>query len=158
VSAAEHYGTFPRALDGLLESLGEDEQGQAVILTWAESQQFYAQSLRRFPVTRSGSLDWERCDHIEQFFIEDWPEAASRLAGLVRSYAGSDSLIVITWGNLAVPSIALPAGSVAAHADQVLMTSDDIWLFAIDEKILIEYHHDGRFTVAHVPDAPDPSP
>ena len=114
MSAAEHYGTFPQALDGLLENLTEDELGEAVILTWPESNDFYGLSLRRFPVTRWGALDWDGCTYLEPIFIEDWADAEQRLADLVRRYTRSDSLLVITWGNIAVPSIALPARSVAA--------------------------------------------
>ncbi|TDC76325.1 hypothetical protein [Streptomyces hainanensis] len=156
MSAAEHYGTFPEALDELLDSMGEGERNEVVLLTWPESEEFYGLSLRRFSVTSWGALDWDAHGHLEQVFIEQWAEAERRLADLVQAYTETDSLVVVMWGNLTVPSIALPARSVKAHAAEVLAASDDIWLFAVDEEILIEYQHDGRFTVARVPGLGDP--
>ncbi|WP_052847717.1 hypothetical protein [Streptomyces avicenniae] len=144
---------FPEALDDLLGSLSERERADSFVPTWPESQAFYGVSLRRFPATRWGALDWDSCPNIRQDFTDDWDQAARGLAAFVRTYVEADSLVVITWGNLGVPSLALPAESVAAHAEQVLATSDDIWLFAPDDNVLIEYQHDGRLTAARVADA-----
>ncbi|CAM5682280.1 hypothetical protein STENM223S_02180 [Streptomyces tendae] len=46
----------------------------------------------------------------------------------------------------------MTSSSAAAHAEQILYTSDDLWLFAVDEGVLIEYLHDGRLTLGRVPD------
>ncbi|SOD63649.1 hypothetical protein SAMN06297387_1122 [Streptomyces zhaozhouensis] len=155
--ATDQYGTFRQRLDDLLGSLSAEERAEAMLLTRAESDHFYDMGVARFPVTRWQGLDWDNCAHLAQYVLADQADPEDiLLARSVRKYMSRDSLVVLTWGNLTIPSVALPARSVARHADEVIATSDDIWLFAIDEMILIEYWHHDRVTIARVPESAAP--
>lgn len=159
--ATDQYGTFHQRLDDLLGSLSTEERAEAMLLTRSESDHFYELSVARFPVTRWQGLDWNNCQYLAQYLFADQADPEDMLlARAVREYTSEESLVVVTWGNLTIPSLALPARSAARHADEVIAASDDVWLFAIDEDILIEYWHHDRLTIARVPGIapPDPPP
>ncbi|KAB8163452.1 hypothetical protein FH609_021975 [Streptomyces sp. 3MP-14] len=155
--ATDQYGTFRQRLDDLLRSLSTEERAEAMLLTRSESEHLYELSVARFPVTRWQGLDWENCAYLAQYAFADQADPEDiLLARAVREHASMESLVVITWGNLTIPSMALPARSVARHADEVVAASDDIWLFAIEDNILIEYWHHDRLTIARVPETATP--
>ncbi|MGW7350321.1 CDI toxin immunity protein [Streptomyces sp. NPDC054784] len=145
------YGTFVVRLDDLVDSLSQSEREEAVLLTGDENSTYMVHSLQKFPLTTRHGIDWECCDFLEQQWVGTEVEAASALADSVTRLVNPESLVVMLWGNLAVPALALCARSVARHADEVVAASDDMWLFVDDEKLIFEYIHDGRFTVSKVP-------
>jgi hypothetical protein len=111
-------------------------------------------SLNRLPQTSWGAIDWNDISPVEQRTTRTVVEAAELFAQLVLRYVNPDSEVVLFWGNLVVPSVALPARVAAENAEEVLATSHDVWLFAIDERVLLEYFHEGRLTVVEIPAGP----
>ncbi|MET7320007.1 hypothetical protein [Streptomyces sp. NPDC005549] len=78
-------------------------------------------------------------------------EAAELMGPWLTEVSTQSSLVVVFWGNAVVPAVAMTSSSAAAHAEEILYTSDDLWLFAVDEGVLIEYLHDGCLTMGRVP-------
>ncbi|MFG3246832.1 hypothetical protein [Streptomyces sp. NPDC048187] len=99
-----------------------------------------------------GGVDWTHCERPEQVLVSGEVEAAGLIGTWLSEVSARDSLVVVFWGNMAVPAVAMASSSAAAHAQDILYTSDDLWLFAVDESVLIEYLHDGRLTMGRVPD------
>jgi hypothetical protein len=84
--------------------------------------------------------------------VEADDEAARILGDLLSSHASPRTEIVVFWANLLVPTIALPAKAVGEHADEVLATSHDVWVFVPETQVFLEYWHGGVITAARVPD------
>ena len=152
MATSKAYGTAKARLDDLLRSLDPEERSQVMILDASENNEFEKASLNRFPHSDWTGIDWGGSDFSEQVFTTGEPEAAGLLSGWL-SRLPADSLVVVFWGNVRVPAVAMPGGSVAKHAEEILYTSDDVWVFVVDEGFLIEYLHDGRLTAARVPSA-----
>ncbi|MFV8187486.1 hypothetical protein [Streptomyces sp. AF1B] len=153
MATSKAYGTARARLDDLLKRLDPDERGQVMILDASENDEFENASLNRFPHSDWTGIDWAGSDFSEQIFTAGEPEAAEVMGGWL-SRLPADSLVVVFWGNIRVPAVAMPAGSAAKQAENILCTSDDVWVFVVDEEFLIEYQHDGRLTAARVPGAP----
>ncbi|MFH8338058.1 hypothetical protein [Streptomyces sp. AM6-12] len=122
-----------------------------MILEKKESGDFEACSLNRFPHSAWEGIDWETAAFVDQEFTSGGREAAEMVRGWLASLASPETLWVIFWGNAAVPAVALPGGHVKRRAEDILYTSADVWLFSVDDRMLIEYTHDGRLTLARVP-------
>ncbi|MFF4898385.1 hypothetical protein [Streptomyces sp. NPDC001068] len=144
------YGSARGRLDDLIGVLEPDERSQLMILDAAENEKFEAVSLNRFPHSEWTGIDWDHSAFSEQVFTSGEPEAAQLISGWL-SLVPADGLAVVFWGNVRVPAVAMPVGCAARNAEEILYTSDDVWLFVVDEGFLIEYLHDGRLTAAHVP-------
>src|SRR6266699_2233091 len=152
--ASISYGSHPNRLADLLGSLSRDDRGRVRLLNIEESREAESRSLNRLPQTSWGAIDWSAAPFIEQCTTRTEVEAAERFAQLVLQYVGADSEVVLFWGNLVVPSLSLTARIAAENAEEVLATSHDVWLFGIEERLLVEYFHEGRITVADVPAGP----
>lgn len=122
-----------------------------MILEKGESDTFEACSLNRFPHSAWEGIDWEAVDFLDQEFTSGEREAAEVMGGWLTRATSPESLLVIFWGNAVVPTVALPAEEAKRHAEEILYTSADVWLFSVDDRILIEYTHDGLLTMAEVP-------
>ena len=149
------YGSHPSRLTDFLGSLDSDDRRLTRLLNREENREVESISLNRLPQTSWGTIDWTGISSIEQHPARTEVEAAHLFAQLVVRYVEADSEVVLLWGNLVVPSVALPARVAAANAEEVLATSHDVWLFAVDERILVEYFHEGRLTVVKVPAEPE---
>ncbi|MDO0927547.1 hypothetical protein QQY24_19800 [Streptomyces sp. TG1A-8] len=145
------YGSGRRRLDDLLDSLHPGERDQFMILEAAEDEAFTAMSLDRFPQTSWTGIDWERAAFSEQVFTSGETEAAGLVGSWLSRMSSDDSLVVVFWGNARVPAVAMASRCAARHAEEILGTSDDLWLFVEDEGLLIEHTHDGRLTLGRVP-------
>lgn len=150
------YGTRPGGLNKLLNSLTEDQRREVVLLTRAENDQMTSASLTRFPLTRDG-VDWDRCRFIEQHSIVDVEEAAQVTSQIIGDYVRDDSLVVALWDNLIMPSLALSARTAAMRARQLLDTSWGVWLFIVDEKLIIEYLGNEFVTLGKIQEGPNGS-
>ncbi|MCD9903011.1 hypothetical protein LUR56_29880 [Streptomyces sp. MT29] len=73
------------------------------------------------------------------------------LREMARRYGGEDELVVIYWGNHAVPSVALEAEAVAAHAEMVVGSCYECWLYCTDGHVLIEFQDGEGFVAARIP-------
>jgi hypothetical protein len=155
VTAEEQYGRHADALEPFLRILNEDERSAISILSYAEDRSFAADSINRFPQGWSG-IDWERSEFLVQHHYEDFTDAARLLQELLARHALDSSLLVITWGNLLIPALAMPVALARAHPSEVLDICDDLWLFAVDEGVIIEHHHSGVLTASRIPAAPSP--
>jgi hypothetical protein len=144
------YGSHPSRLSDLLDSLSPDERAGARLLDAKENLALEARTLDVFPQTSWGTIDWDDVPLLEQRQVADDVEAARLLVDWVNRLLAPRSEVVIFWGNLVVPSIAMAASTVAAHANEVIATSHDAWLFADRERLLIECFHEGKMTVAPV--------
>ncbi|MEV6050757.1 hypothetical protein [Streptomyces sp. NPDC052107] len=127
-----------------------EERQNVLILEKGESDTFEACSLNRFPHSAWEGIDWEAADFLDQEYTSGEREAAELMRGWLTRATSPTSLLVIFWGNAVVPTVALPAEETKRHAEEILYTSADVWLFSVDDHILIEYTHDGRLTLAAV--------
>ncbi|MGY9067693.1 CDI toxin immunity protein [Streptomyces sp. CAS3] len=131
--------------------MNPEERQNLMILEKRESDDFEACSLNRFPHSAWEGIDWEEVAFVDQEFTSGEREAAEVMRDWLSRLTSSDSLWVIFWGNAVVPTVALPGEHVKRHAEEILYTSADVWLFSVDDQFLIEYTHDGRLTIARVP-------
>ncbi|MET8680694.1 hypothetical protein ABZW18_24675 [Streptomyces sp. NPDC004647] len=147
------YGSHPELLPKSLGRGPETESSGVRELTLDESRRLEAASINRFPPASGGSLEWEDGSYLEQHFYEDEPDGARLVGGLVSSHAAPDSEVVLFWGNLIMPTVALPASSLVRHMDEVLEVGPVFWVFFPESHVLIECCPDGQVTVAAVPAA-----
>lgn len=146
------YGTGSARLVDLTESLGIEERQTFMVLREAESAEYESLGPGRFARSNWGGIDWTRHGRPKQVLVSGEVEAAGLIGTWLSEVSPRDSLVVVFWGNTAVPAVAMTSSSAAAHAEEILYTSDDLWLFAVDEGVLIEYLHDGSLTMGRVPD------
>ncbi|MFZ4268315.1 hypothetical protein [Streptomyces arboris] len=106
------YGMYPEDIAALLAAAGE----AAIVLTYEEDRAFADLSLNRFASVNSTRLDWQGVEVLER--SEEF--GGNGLRALLRRYGGEGELVVVFWGNHAVPSVALEAEAVAAHAEMVV--------------------------------------
>lgn len=144
------YGSHPHRLDDLLRTFTQEERGNCQILTQEQSRALEQQSIERLPQTAWGTIDWPENTLIEQYSVPTFPEVIRHLSESLERYAPAVDAVIF-WANLVVPSLAVPTDTVVAHLDEVLATSHDVWIFVPERRLVFEYFHDGRVTVARVP-------
>ncbi|WP_324795221.1 hypothetical protein SJX93_19710 [Streptomyces cyaneofuscatus] len=137
------YGAHPEPIAALLAAAGE----AAIVLTYAEDRAFAGVSLNRFAPMNSTRLDWRAAEGLESSEEFD----GDGLREMVRRYGAEGELVVIFWGNHAVPSVALEAEAVAAHAEMVVGSCYECWLYFTDGHVLIEFQDGEGFVAARIP-------
>ncbi|MDF3144261.1 MULTISPECIES: hypothetical protein [unclassified Streptomyces] len=144
LSARAGYGTQPEVIAALVHTVGE---AAAVVLSYDEDRTVAALGLNRFGTIGSTRLDWRGAEVLERSAAFD----AAQLRDLLRRHTQPGETAVVFWGNLAVPSVALDAGLLAAHADTVLECCHECWVHLLDAGLLIEFQDGEGFTVGRVP-------
>ncbi|MGW5066369.1 hypothetical protein ACWEQJ_09660 [Streptomyces cyaneofuscatus] len=137
------YGAHPEPIAALLAAAGE----AAIVLTYAEDRTFAGVSLNRFASVNSTRLDWRGVEVLERSEEFD----GDGLRAMVRRHGAEGELVVIFWGNHAVPSVALEAEAVAAHAEMVVGSCYECWLYFTDGHVLIEFQDGEGFVAARIP-------
>ncbi|MDX3379093.1 hypothetical protein PV390_32345 [Streptomyces sp. ME02-6991-2A] len=137
------YGMYPEDIAALLAAAGE----AAIVLTYEEDRAFADLSLNRFASVNSTRLDWQGVEVLER--SEEF--GGNGLRALLRRYGGEGELVVVFWGNHAVPSVALEAEVMAAHAEMVVGSCYECWLYFTDGRVLIEFQDGEGFVAARVP-------
>ncbi|MFD3409573.1 hypothetical protein [Streptomyces cyaneofuscatus] len=140
---ATGYGMYPQDIAALLAAAAE----AAIVLTYADHRAFADVSLDRFASVNSTRLDWQRAEVLEH--SEEFDGDGLREMG--RRHGGEGELVVVFWGNHAVPSVALEAEVVAAHAEMVVGSCYECWLYFTDSRVLIEFQDGEGFVAARVP-------
>ncbi|MFF8283827.1 hypothetical protein ACF06W_13990 [Streptomyces albus] len=144
------YGLAKASLAPLLSSLSEEERKQAFTLSEDENNVVAADSLKRFPLSRSG-IDWESHIPLEQHFAESDVQAQRIISAVLQKYCTDNAITVALWGNLAIPAFSLPTASAIRHMEEIIETSDDLWLYLMDFRVMIEYLHSGYVSVGQIP-------
>ncbi len=137
------YGMYPEDIAALLAAAGE----AAIVLTFEEDRAFADLSLNRFASVNSTRLDWQGVEVLER--SEEF--GGNGLRALLRRYGGEGELVVVFWGNHAVPSVALKAEVMAAHAEMVVGSCYECWLYFTDGRVLIEFQDGEGFVAARIP-------
>ncbi|MET7503643.1 hypothetical protein [Streptomyces microflavus] len=137
------YGMHPENIADLLAAAGD----AAIVLTYAEDRAFAGVSLNHFASVNSTRLDWQGVEVLERSDEFD----GDGLREMVRRYGGEGELVVVFWGNHAVPSVALEAEVAAAHAEVVVGSCYECWLYFTDGHVLIEFQDGEGFVAARVP-------
>ncbi|MFJ9982021.1 hypothetical protein [Streptomyces cyaneofuscatus] len=137
------YGAHPEPIAALLAAAGE----AAIVLTYAEDRAFAGVSLNRFASVNSTRLDWRGVEVLERSEEFD----GDGLREMVRRHGAEGELVVVFWGNHAVPSVALEAEAVAAHAEMVVGSCYECWLYFTDGHVLIEFQDGEGFVAARIP-------
>lgn len=153
MGAPEVYGSARSRLSDLLDGMDAEARADVMVLDRDENDAFESLSLRRFPHSGWSGIDWERCGFADQGFVRSESEAAELIRSWLRRLLADDSLLVVFWGNLAVPAVAMPVKIAIRYVEEILYTSDDFWLFAVDENILIEFTHEGTLTMGRIPES-----
>lgn len=143
LGAEASYGTQLDVTSELLHLLGD----AAMVLSYDEDRTFAALSLSRFSSVGTSRLDWRDAEVVEASSSFDGEE----LRKLLRGLADPDDLTVVFWGNLCVPSIALEASLLAAHADAVLSSCAECWIYLVDKGVLIEFQDGEGFCAGRIP-------
>ncbi|MFF3991791.1 hypothetical protein ACFYX8_00590 [Streptomyces cyaneofuscatus] len=89
------YWLHPEPIAALLAAAGE----AAIVLTYAEDRAFAGVSLNRFASVNSTRLDWRGAEVLERSEEFD----GDGLREMVRRYGAEGELVVVFWGNHAVP-------------------------------------------------------
>lgn len=144
--AGAGYGTQPDVIAPLVHAVG---QAAAVVLSYAEDRTVAALGLDRFGTVGSTRLDWRGAEVLERSPGFD----GARLRAVLLRHASAGETAVVFWGNLAVPSVAVDAGMLAAHAETVVDGCYQCWIHLLDTGLLIEFQDGEGFTVARVPKA-----
>ncbi|WP_256105608.1 hypothetical protein [Streptomyces sp. ODS05-4] len=144
------YGSHPERLDDLLDGLSPEQRQRVRLLDATENESVEERSVDRFPHTSEGTLGWDGADVLRQERVHTVLDAAQSLVAWLDDHVSPDSELVVLWGNYVVPSLALPTSVLVTHVDEVLVTSSDVWIYAEREKLLFEYFHGGRLTLAKV--------
>ncbi|MFD5057055.1 hypothetical protein [Streptomyces sp. NPDC058394] len=137
------YGVHRDAITQVLAAVGD----AAVVLSYEEDHSFAAASLSRFSAVRSTRLDWQAAEVLERSTGFDGAE----LRRLLHSHGDKGELVIVFWGNLAVPSVGLEAAVAALHAETLLDCSPQCWIYLTDSRVLIEFQDGEGFTVGRVP-------
>ncbi|MFC9947070.1 hypothetical protein [Streptomyces pratensis] len=143
MSGGTGYGTCPEVIAAIVEAAGD----AAVVLSYDENRSFAALSLNRYGSVGSCRLDWSGTEVLRRSPAFD----GAGLKALLAEFARPDELAVVFWGNLAVPSLALEASSVAAHADAILECGYECWVHLVDSGVLIEFQDGEGFTAGRIP-------
>ncbi|WP_406636364.1 hypothetical protein [Amycolatopsis sp. WGS_07] len=141
---ARVYGTYRQALRDLRTALGPENR-LLHELSWEEDQALAAVSLTLFPARFDG-LGWPAEHVLTQAVEPDYERAARLLGDLVLQHSPEHADAVVFWGNLAIPTVRLPARLAAANAGELMDTGDDVWIYLPDRNVLVEYWHSGRIT------------
>lgn len=131
----------------MVHAVGE---AAAVVLSYDENRAVAAMGLNRFGTVGSTRLDWRGAEVVERSSAFD----GAQLRELLLRHAPAGETAVVFWGNLAVPSVALDAGLLAAHADTVVECCPEFWVHLMDARLLIEFQDGEGFTVGQVPRTP----
>ncbi|WP_326704447.1 hypothetical protein [Streptomyces cyaneofuscatus] len=137
------YGTHPDHIAGLLAAAGD----AVIVLTYAEDRAFAGVSLNRFASVNSTRLDWQGVEVLER--SEEF--GGDGLREMVRRYGEEGELVVVFWGDQVVPAVALETEAVAAHAEMVVGSCYECWLYFTDGHVLIEFQDGEGFVAARVP-------
>ncbi|WP_371795521.1 hypothetical protein [Streptomyces sp. NBC_01718] len=137
------YGVHRAVMTQLLAAVGD----AAVVLSYEEDRSFAAAGLSRFSAVGSTRLDWQAAEVLERSAGFDGAE----LRRLLHSHGDKGELVVVFWGNLAVPSVGLEAVVAALHAETLLECSTQCWIYLTDSRVLIEFQDGEGFTVGRVP-------
>lgn len=133
----------PEQIAGLLAAAGD----AAIVLTYAEDRAFAGVSLNRFASVNSTRLDWQGVEVLERSEEFD----GDGLREMVRRYGGEGEFVVVFWGDQVVPTVALETEAVAAHAEMVVGSCYECWLYFTDGHVLIEFQDGEGFVAARVP-------
>ncbi|MFJ8585864.1 hypothetical protein ACIRD2_14545 [Streptomyces sp. NPDC093595] len=143
MSAEAAYGTQPGTIAAVLRAAGD----AAMVLSYAEDRACAALALNRFGAIGSTRLDWHGAEVLRRSPAFD----GAGLRSLLHAFAGPDELAVVSWGNLAVPSIALEARVAATCADEILDCGPECWIHLVDSDVLIEFQDGEGFTAGRPP-------
>ncbi|MER5875397.1 hypothetical protein ABT119_05645 [Streptomyces sp. NPDC001910] len=144
------YGSHPARLSDLLDSFTPEERQDIRLLDAEENLVAEERSLNKFPQTSWGSLVWDDADVIRQRSASDQLDASSLLKEWVAELTSPESEVIIFWGNLVVPSVAMSSRMLAEHVEEVIGISSDLWVYADRERLIIERYHEGLITAARV--------
>ncbi|MFC5721454.1 hypothetical protein ACFP1Z_14880 [Streptomyces gamaensis] len=126
---------------------------QAQVLSLTESQKLESISLNRLPHGLSNSVDWERHVDFEQLTYGNEEEGVQLLKSLLSRHAYKNTTLAIFWGTLVIPSVLLPSNLAIEHADEILGTDCDFWIFSPEEGFFAEVLQDGQVTITEIPQA-----
>ncbi|WP_216208094.1 hypothetical protein [Amycolatopsis aidingensis] len=123
------------------------------MLDGAANDAYYSLSLGRFPASENkfGGIELRISEVLRERVDLDLEESARELAGATEDFVASDAEVIVFWGNLIIPTVAMPGSLAAAHAERLIEIGDDVWVFSPVDEILIEYWHNGSITVVRVP-------
>lgn len=145
------YGSHPECLPGFMKDRRHSTAAQIVRLSFQESRSIEEQSLNRFPAYGSGALWWEECSYDDRWRCSSDEDLATLLAKLLHPHIAKGERVAIFWGNLAIPTVTLPARLVVAYAGEISDIGPHFWIYPIGGSTLIECLMDGQVTVATIP-------
>lgn len=147
---SEKYGTQPERLAGILNVVGDS----AMVLSYEEDRTFSALSLERLAPVESNRLDRPAGEVIRRCRSFD----RGQLSRMVRACAAANELVVVFRADLSVPSFALEAALVSDHAEMVLKSSPEGWIYLTDSEVLIEFWESEEFTAWSMPSTDPQAP
>ncbi|WP_203840571.1 hypothetical protein [Winogradskya humida] len=148
----ELYGSRADLLPSWMAKVVRAPEGSERLLTWAgrpgirlldyaDHEQCERDSLRRFPQARDGCVDWAGVadDHVAK--------GGDRL---VEEFLGGGGEVVIMWGSLSVPSVALDGAAAVSRVAEILDVDAVVWM--VRSGLLLERNYfDDTVRVARVP-------
>ncbi|MEV0975790.1 hypothetical protein [Streptomyces sp. NPDC049915] len=155
MAEAEHvtpYGTHPEYLPAFITGRQDEDARQVEQLDHAASRALEALSLNRFPAKGAG-LDWDSAAYTNQRWWDDEAGWGRLMADLLSSAVARGERVAVFWGNLAVPTVVMPADVAVRHAQEFLEVAPVFWVHPLGGSVLIECQMDGQVTVADIPSA-----
>lgn len=120
------------------------------VLSAEQKHQAEAASLARMPATTSG-IAWDGLDVLEQDEYEDEPDEARLLGGVLARHVSPESELVVFTEVAGMPAVALPVRTATEHLAEIVESAGNLWLFAPQDRIVIECLADGTITAARIP-------
>ncbi|GAA2563730.1 hypothetical protein GCM10010435_39830 [Winogradskya consettensis] len=148
----ELYGSRADLLPGWMAKVVRAPEGSGRLLTWAgrpgirlldyaEHERCERDSLRRFPQDRDGCVDW--AEVVDDLVAEGGEH-------LVQEFLGGGGEVMIMWGSLSVPSVALDGAGAASRVAEILDVDAVVWM--VRSGLLLERNcFDDTVRVARVP-------
>lgn len=107
------------------------------------------ESLGRFPRRSDGTVEW---DEVAEGSVLSSAESDSvDLATVLRQSTPTAASLVFLWGSMDVPSVRMAPEVATEHLPAIEESTPEFWIFAPDDRVLLEQTFSGVVTVAHVP-------
>ncbi|MFC9249249.1 hypothetical protein ACFT7S_36000 [Streptomyces sp. NPDC057136] len=148
---AHGYGSHPEYLPPFMTDRRGEAAQHVLLLDHADNRRLAAGSLNRFPARSSCEIDWSGVPGVERHWCPGADAWAALAAQLCAPWVAQDVLVVVFWGNLAVPTVVVPAWLLVRYAREIEDAQPHFWLHPLGGDVLIEYLPEGTVTVAALP-------
>lgn len=119
-----------------LQALGPSSK----VVDVQKSQEIFRKFEGTFPITKYARVDWSKIE--KKVSISSIPEITENV--------DENLEVMILWDNARLPVVSSTIKEVISVIDDVTAVSFDTWLFSPQEKIVVEFYHEGQVTLGRL--------